>query len=143
MTTGQIQARARAAYRAVLRELPRRRNTTASSTSSSASSLSPSPLHLRIRTAFRESTSTSTRSERHQQQQQLLIQEAEQLAQYARAQRTYAALLERYNPGMNLDEEERVRLTARRVGLDLPVEATEQPEETVEGGGNGGGGERK
>lgn len=48
------------------------------------------------------------------------MQEAEQLAQYARAQRMYAKLLERYNPGMNLDEEERIRLTARRVGLDLP-----------------------
>lgn len=42
------------------------------------------------------------------------------MAQYARAQRTYSALLERYNPGMNLDEEERIRLTARRVGMDLP-----------------------
>ena len=48
------------------------------------------------------------------------MQEAEQLAQYARAQRMYAKLLERYNPGMNLDEEERIRLTARRGGLDLP-----------------------
>ena len=34
----------------------------------------------------------------------------------------YATLLERYNPGMNMDEEERVMLTARRVGMDLPVE---------------------
>lgn len=42
------------------------------------------------------------------------------MAQYARAQRTYAALLERYNPGMNMDEEEKIRLTARRVGMDLP-----------------------
>jgi hypothetical protein len=42
------------------------------------------------------------------------------LAQYARAQRTYSELLERYNPGMNMEEEERIRLTARRVGFDLP-----------------------
>jgi ATP synthase assembly factor FMC1, mitochondrial len=34
----------------------------------------------------------------------------------------YATLLERYNPGMGMDEEERVRLTARRVGMDLPDE---------------------
>lgn len=34
----------------------------------------------------------------------------------------YATLLERYNPGMNMEEEERVKLTARRVGMDLPVE---------------------
>jgi hypothetical protein len=50
----------------------------------------------------------------------LRIQEAEQLAQYAKAQRTYTELLERYNPGMNMEEEERVRLTARRVGFNLP-----------------------
>ncbi|GAB7347664.1 hypothetical protein MBLNU459_g4528t2 [Dothideomycetes sp. NU459] len=48
--------------------------------------------------------------------------ELEQFVQYVRAQRVYATLLERYNPGMNMDEEERVRLTARRVGMDLPVE---------------------
>lgn len=35
----------------------------------------------------------------------------------------YATLLERYNPGMGLDsEEERVRLTARRVGMEMPRE---------------------
>lgn len=34
----------------------------------------------------------------------------------------YATLLERYNPGMNMEEEERIRLTARRVGMELPEE---------------------
>jgi hypothetical protein len=34
----------------------------------------------------------------------------------------YATLLERYNPGMNMDEEERVRLSARRVGMNMPEE---------------------
>ena len=42
--------------------------------------------------------------------------------QYLKAQRTYGFLLERYNPGMSMDEEERVRLTARRVGMEMPVE---------------------
>lgn len=34
----------------------------------------------------------------------------------------YATLLERYNPGMgmDMDEEERVRLSARRVGMEMP-----------------------
>ncbi len=50
------------------------------------------------------------------------IEQAEQFLQYVKAQRMYATLLERYNPGMNMDEEERVRLTARRVGMDLPDE---------------------
>lgn len=31
-------------------------------------------------------------------------------------------LLERYNPGMNMDEAERVRLSARRIGVELPEE---------------------
>ncbi|KAJ4158656.1 uncharacterized protein LMH87_009172 [Akanthomyces muscarius] len=45
---------------------------------------------------------------------------AAELVTYLRSQRTYATLLERYNPGMDMDETERVRLTARRVGMDLP-----------------------
>jgi hypothetical protein len=48
--------------------------------------------------------------------------EAEQFVAYLRAQRQYGVLLGRYNPGMNMNDEERVRLTARRVGLDLPIE---------------------
>lgn len=47
----------------------------------------------------------------------------------------YATLLERYNPGMNMDEEERVRLTARRVGMDLPEEYFSTPEENSGSGG--------
>ncbi len=43
----------------------------------------------------------------------------------------YASLLERYNPGMGMSEEERVRLSARRVGMNLPVEFEK------EGGGEG------
>jgi ATP synthase assembly factor FMC1 len=34
----------------------------------------------------------------------------------------YVTLIERYNPGMGMSEEERVRLSARRVGMNLPVE---------------------
>ncbi|EXJ89064.1 hypothetical protein A1O3_02128 [Capronia epimyces CBS 606.96] len=50
-------------------------------------------------------------------------QELEQFAAYLRAQRMYNTLLLRYNPGMSIvDEEERVRLTARRVGMELPAE---------------------
>jgi len=30
--------------------------------------------------------------------------------------------VERYNPGMDMSDEERVRLSARRVGMNLPVE---------------------
>lgn len=117
---------ARSAYRAILRELPRR------------GLPKPSPLHQRLRQLFRsqeQTASTTAPDASHPtssaipfsvptttEELSLRIQEAEQLAKYARAQRTYSALLERYNPGMNLDEEERIRLTARRVGMDLPEE---------------------
>lgn len=47
-------------------------------------------------------------------------QETEQAIQYLKSQRTYLTLLERYNPGADMTEEERVRLTARRVGMDMP-----------------------
>lgn len=64
---------------------------------------------------------------------------AHQFLAYLRAQRIYTALLERYNPGMNMNEEEKVRLTARRVGMDLPEELGGGG--AAGGGGGGGGGE--
>ncbi|EAW08264.1 LYR motif-containing protein [Aspergillus clavatus NRRL 1] len=99
----------RSAYRAVLRELPRRQLA------------NPTPLQQRIREAFRAPAAAP-----HDPQSEQRIQEAAQLAEYARAQRTYAALVERYNPGMTMDEQEKIRLTARRVGFDLPVEGEKE-----------------
>ena len=86
----------RSLYRSLLRELPHRPLST------------PSPIQQRIRNTI------SSKSIPVQ------VEEAEQYIQYVKAQRMYATLLERYNPGMSMDEEEKVRLTARRVGMDLP-----------------------
>ncbi|MCJ1448598.1 MAG: hypothetical protein MMC23_009115 [Stictis urceolatum] len=97
-TPGQI----RSIYRALLRELPHRPLS------------SPSPIQSRIRSLF----STTCSSEQGVQE----LQAAEQYIQYIKSQRLYATLLERYNPGMSVDEEERVRLTMRRVGMDMPEE---------------------
>lgn len=96
----------RSLYRRLLRELPSRQPSLLAN---------PSPIHRRIRSQFMSSASDQTELEE---------QEAvtEQLVQYLRAQRLHTALLERYNPGMNMNEEDRVRLTARRVGMDLPEE---------------------
>ncbi|KAL1297427.1 hypothetical protein AAFC00_004957 [Neodothiora populina] len=58
----------------------------------------------------------------HAKTQAQRLHEAEQFVSYVQAQREYLSLLERYNPGANMDEEERVRLSARRVGMELPVE---------------------
>ncbi|CUM67128.1 uncharacterized protein PRCAT00004817001 [Priceomyces carsonii] len=39
---------------------------------------------------------------------------------FLRSQRTYTELLERYNPGLTMSQEENVRRTANRVGLFVP-----------------------
>lgn len=83
-------------YRSFIRELPAR-------------GLHASPLQKRIRDAIQNDTATG-------------MDKAREYLQYIKAQRMYATLLERYNPGMNMDEEERVKLTARRVGMELPIE---------------------
>lgn len=126
--TEHLSIQARSTYRALLRELPRRHLS------------SPSPLQHRLRKIFRGGADTSPSSpspsissksspspssssstiKNTKEDLNLRLQEASQYAQYARAQRSYAALLERYNPGMGMNEGERIRLTARRVGLDLP-----------------------
>ena len=94
-------ARARSLYRSLLRELPQRPLS------------APSLVQQRIR---------NTIATQPQNTAQLEMDQAEQHVHYAKAQRMYMTLLEKYNPGMEMDEEERVRLTARRVGMDLPDE---------------------
>ncbi|KAJ3555139.1 hypothetical protein NM688_g2738 [Phlebia brevispora] len=42
---------------------------------------------------------------------------------FLRSQRMHKVLLDRYNPLHDLTVEERVKATARRVGLDMPVAA--------------------
>ena len=107
-------------YRRILRELPTR-TVLPSSTPSSSRTLqtahqklsAPSPLQKRIRQSFTNPTAASAKSQ---------LAQAEQFVQYIQAQRQYTTLIERYNPGMGMSEEERVRLTARKVGMNLPIE---------------------
>lgn len=94
----------RSLYRSFLRELPPR----------PILSKARSPLQQRLRELLHPDKSPAPGD--------LGVAQSEQYLAYVRAQRTYVTLLERYNPGMGMDEEERVRLTARRVGMDLPVE---------------------
>ncbi|KAK0739052.1 hypothetical protein B0T21DRAFT_409436 [Apiosordaria backusii] len=96
------QPHLRSLYRSLLRELPPR----------PVLSSPRADLHQRLRDNFASSAT----------QQQKKADIAEQYLHYLKAQRTYVTLVERYNPGMGMDEEERVRLTARRVGMDLPKE---------------------
>lgn len=99
------QAHLRSLYRSILRELPAR-----------PPSAPPSSVQVSIRkhiAAAEGNTSPEYNLARRQ--------EMEQFVQYLKAQRMYGTLLERYNPGISMEEEERVRLTARRVGMDLPI----------------------
>lgn len=89
----------RTLYRSLLRELPPR----------PILATPRSPLHQRIRSTVTSPAAAPDAAV------------ADQAVAYLRAQRSYADLVERYNPGMGMDEEERVRLTARRVGMNLPV----------------------
>lgn len=95
----------RSIYRSFLRELPHRALST------------PSPVQRRIRSSISSAVSGDAAEQ---------VEQGEQILQYVKAQRIYATLLERYNPGMSIDEEDKVRLTARRVGMDLPEQWTER-----------------
>jgi hypothetical protein len=101
-------------YRALLRTLPK--------------PISPQ-LRTRIRTAFAADANTNTNTNTNMDAAANRVAAGEQFAAYLRAQRAHAALLARYNPGLDMADAERVRLSARRVGLDLPVEG--------DGGGEG------
>jgi ATP synthase assembly factor FMC1 len=102
----QPQAHLRSLYRSILRELPSR-----------PLNAPPSPLRSRIRASFAEPAEDPSPEYSLRQRQQ-----AEQFIQYVKAQRTYLTLLERYNPGMTMDDEDRIRLSARRVGMNMPIE---------------------
>ncbi|CAK7205851.1 hypothetical protein SEUCBS139899_008630 [Sporothrix eucalyptigena] len=111
------QTKLRSLYRAFLRELPPRPLLKGPR----------SPLHAQLRAEFE--TAPTDRSAAHS------AFHGEQYLTYLQAQRMHTTLLERYNPNLagNMDEAERIRLTARRVGMDLPVEF----EEGSEGGNDG------
>lgn len=115
-----VHSQARSLYRRLLRELPARTPSILAN---------PSPLQKHIRADFANHPQTDSPSLQHQAQKPVekRVEEAEQYVQYLAAQRMYTTLVERYNPGMNMSEEERVRLTARRVGMDLPDDMWRNP----------------
>lgn len=123
----------RSLYRRLLRELPVKDRTTRTAHQKLSAA---SPLQTRLRQSLSTpppSPSPSTAA--RQSPAQVAASQAaqvEQFIQYVQAQRMYATLIERYNPGMGMTEEERVRLSARRIGMNLPVEF--EGEEHSEGG---------
>lgn len=111
----------RSLYRAFLRELPPR----------PLLKTPRSPLHAQLRAEFETAPSHSSAAQS--------AFHGEQYLTYLQAQRMHTMLLERYNPNLagDMDEAERVRLTARRVGMDLPIEFDDETSST-EGGSEDG-----
>ena len=60
------------------------------------------------------------------------IAEGNDVLLFLRSQRTYKTLLERYNPSVGIEQDEKVRRTARRVGLELPENLKARIEESEE-----------
>lgn len=48
------------------------------------------------------------------------IKHVQDVANFLSYQRTYQELIERYNPGLTMTQEDNVRKTAHRVGLEIP-----------------------
>ena len=112
-TTATTTATIKTLYRTLLRELP------------PISQKRTTYLHARLRNSISSSGGggggREGEGEKKDKDKQLLL--GQQLAIYLRAQRTYATLLERYNPSLGSlgdDDDRRVRMSAKRVGLDLP-----------------------
>ncbi|KAH7151828.1 hypothetical protein B0J13DRAFT_546943 [Dactylonectria estremocensis] len=95
----------RSLYRSILRELPPR----------PILATPRSALHTRLRESFAVTTTADAKPAAR-------AEVAAQAVAYLRSQRLYSTLLERYNPGMGMPTDERVRLTARKVGMNLPIE---------------------
>jgi len=112
----------RSLYRRLLRELPTTSQTTPSARSASTPSKYRSTSHQKLSTPSAVQKSIRATFANPKFDGINHMQQVEQLIQYIQAQRMYTTLIERYNPGMGMSEEERVRLTARRVGMDLPPE---------------------
>jgi ATP synthase assembly factor FMC1 len=100
----------RSLYRRFLREMPTRTPSLLAN---------PSPLQKHIRTDIATTSSSSSPSLAQQLQTksaEARAQEAEQYLQFVQQQRLYSTLVERYNPGMDMSDEE-------RVSMELPIEA--------------------
>lgn len=109
MASSYPSSQLRSLYRRILRELPSRQP---------SNLVNPSPIQQRIRTQV----ATQSTSQPSQLEIKQALQAADQMVQYVKAQRLYTTLIERYNPGMNMSTEDKVKLTARRVGMDMPDE---------------------
>ncbi|CAO1635751.1 unnamed protein product [Sympodiomycopsis kandeliae] len=99
----------RVLYRSLLKEL--RANPTNPIKVINTSAFESQPIVQHVKSTFRNTSSIDAQ-----------IKEMRDLETYLRSNRVHKQLLLRYNPMHDQTEKERVRATARRVGLDVPKE---------------------
>ncbi|KAI0771916.1 hypothetical protein BD413DRAFT_547009 [Trametes elegans] len=98
-------AQHRSAYRAIVRELNR--------ASIYPRATRPNTVTSHVRAIFEE--------RRDGNDNEHFYLDMRNAATFLRSQRNHKMLLERYNPLLGLSTEERVKKTAHRVGLDMPL----------------------
>lgn len=54
------------------------------------------------------------------------VEHINDIANFLSYQRTYNELIERYNPGLSMTQEDKIRKTAHKVGFELPPDYTPQ-----------------
>ncbi|KAK9331441.1 hypothetical protein V1520DRAFT_337791 [Lipomyces starkeyi] len=103
-------------------------------------------LHQKLNDVMREQF-RSVAEEHQTKEAEMKTRDAVEILTYLRSQRTYKTLLDKYNPTATLEDHERIRLTAHRVGLELPKEIQErwqtEKEESTETSSERPQGERK
>ncbi|KAK9380041.1 uncharacterized protein V2V93DRAFT_371511 [Kockiozyma suomiensis] len=77
-------------------------------------------LHEKLRSVMRQQFRSLEKEKAEQGKLSQKARDANEILVYLRSQRTYKTLLDKYNPTATLEDHERIRLTARRVGLELP-----------------------
>ncbi|KAJ8096757.1 hypothetical protein POJ06DRAFT_263325 [Lipomyces tetrasporus] len=93
-------------------------------------------LHQQLKT-FAQEQFRSVAEEHSGEAAEKKTRDAIEILTYLRSQRTYKALLDKYNPTATLEDHERIRLTARRVGLELPKDIQERFQKEDELADNG------
>ncbi|KAF3908838.1 hypothetical protein ABW20_dc0100659 [Dactylellina cionopaga] len=108
-------------YRTVLRELPPIVTRVPATSTPNTHRL---PVHKYLRGYFYHGVDGTASGARERKRLQtwpdhVTILRIRQTIRYLAAQRSYVGLLERYNAGLSDDKQDRIRLAARRVGLDI------------------------
>ncbi|KAI0699400.1 hypothetical protein BC835DRAFT_1267844 [Cytidiella melzeri] len=96
-----------ATYRSILREFNK--------ASTSARATRNKVISSNIRALFEK--------QREGEERERFLYDMQNFKTFMQSQRIHKELLERYNPLHDLNTEERIKATARRVGLDMPVQA--------------------